>query len=368
MRVLMVSKMPAWAAGAGGEAIYLHEMGRALAGLGVEIVMLLPAASADRRILTHCRVEYIRPVSKKLLPFSLYLKVCTRLRRFHVIHLQGGEGACFVWMRRFLGGPCVIAAQQFNPRRRSWIRESVWRKYERHVSSLADVLCTPSAFTREATAEAFGLDKKRIEIVPGGVRERFIELGRRRGESPVFQREKLKFLSAAKLGRGKGTDTLLDAFSRMRRRDKAELILVGSGPLDEYRLLAQRLGVLESVRFMGYLGFEDLVEAYWTADAFVLPTRGESFGLALAEAMAAGLPTVSCKAGAVPELVDSNRTGILVPPESPEALAEALDRLVDHGEVARSLGQAAHEEVSRRYTWRSAAERMLALYEKSLDA
>ncbi|MFC1736716.1 glycosyltransferase family 4 protein [Candidatus Hydrogenedentota bacterium] len=363
MRVLMVSKCPAWRESAGGEAIYMHELAQALAEIGVNVTMLMPAVPGDRRTIERYATEYVRPVGRKLLPLALYMKVRDRLDDFDLVHLQGGEGACFVIGKRLMGGPPVLAVQQFNPRKRRWYKESIWRKYERWVSSKADILCTPSEYTRRTTAEIFGVSSRMIRTVPGGVGEEFIALGERRTYDSAGG---LRLLSVGKLGEGKGTETLIRAVAAMANPERIELIIVGDGPVSRYSELSNELNVSGLIEFSGYAGHDELLRNYERADIFVLPTRKESFGLAIADAMAAGLPTVVSNTTAIPELVDDGKTGVLVPADAPNELAAVLDKLVEDSGLRRELGEAACRAIRSRYTWAASAERMLEVYEELL--
>ncbi|MBV9280097.1 MAG: glycosyltransferase family 4 protein, partial [Chloroflexi bacterium] len=91
------------------------------------------------------------------------------------------------------------------------------------------------------------------------------------------------------------------------------------------------------------------------ADMYVSPSRWEGFGLAVVEAMAAGLPVVAVAAGAVTELIDSGRTGVLVPPGDIPALGRALRDLMGDEDARSALGRAAEAEARARFSWQKTA-------------
>ena len=95
------------------------------------------------------------------------------------------------------------------------------------------------------------------------------------------------------------------------------------------------------------------------ADAFVLPSRSEAFPNGAMEAMAAGLPVVAASVGGLLDLIDDGRTGVLVPPDDPAALAHALEALIDSPERAAVIGATAREEIARRYSF----DRMVRAFE-----
>jgi len=145
-------------------------------------------------------------------------------------------------------------------------------------------------------------------------------------------------------------------------------MLVGEGPersaLEE---LARRLGISKRVRFAGRREQEDVVGLLHLADVFVLPSYYEGFGVALLEAQAAGLPVVAAEVGGVREVLDGGRTGLLVPPADPEALAEAVGRVLNDRSLADRLARAGRERVAREFPVERMVERYEALYRRALE-
>jgi glycosyltransferase involved in cell wall biosynthesis len=98
---------------------------------------------------------------------------------------------------------------------------------------------------------------------------------------------------------------------------------------------------------------------YAGASAFVMPSLYEPLGVAVIEAMAAGLPCVGSTGGALPELIEEGETGFLVPPGDEEALLDRMRRLAGDPELCRRLGDAGAARYRERFTWDAVAERML---------
>jgi glycosyltransferase involved in cell wall biosynthesis len=110
--------------------------------------------------------------------------------------------------------------------------------------------------------------------------------------------------------------------------------------------LHEALGLADTVTFLGDISRQALAVEYMRADCFCLPTVQEGFGLVFAEAMAAGLAVVACRAGAVPEIVEDRRTGLLVNRQSPEELAMALETLLRNEGLRADLGAAGAARVA----------------------
>jgi glycosyltransferase involved in cell wall biosynthesis len=142
----------------------------------------------------------------------------------------------------------------------------------------------------------------------------------------------------------------------------ARLVLVGSGPLEhDLRALVAHDGLAERVTFAGSRGdVADLLPAF---DVFALSSRYEGLPIALLEAMAAGRPCVATRVGGIPEVVTDGVDGVLVPPEDPDALADALSALAADPDRRAALGSAA---VTRAGDFRldAAVERIAAVYDR----
>jgi len=162
-----------------------------------------------------------------------------------------------------------------------------------------------------------------------------------------------------RLSHEKGVDVLIEAFARVREHvPEAELVLVGDGA--ERQTLEKRateLGLADHIRFFGMR--DDVAQLLIDFDLFVLPSRTEGLPLTVLEAMAAGLPIVATAVGGVPQALRHGKTGVLVPPEEPEALAQAIVRLAANGQHMAHLGDAARKEYEAHY----AISRMVNAYE-----
>ena len=163
----------------------------------------------------------------------------------------------------------------------------------------------------------------------------------------------------------KGLHILLDA---MRQVD-ATLLLVGDGP--EHERLEQSAaehGIAERVRFAGHVADNDLSAYYHAADVFVLAShlRAEAFGIVLLEAMASGLPIVSTELGTGTSVVNQHgKTGFVVPPADPHALARALQVLLHNDELRHAMGKQARERVLAHYTHDQMIDGTLAVYDEA---
>lgn len=148
----------------------------------------------------------------------------------------------------------------------------------------------------------------------------------------------------------KGGPVLLEAFARLRRaRPRARLLVIGPP-----RLRVMPEGVLQ----LGPEPPEALPGLFARATVLAHPALREPFGLSLLDAMACGLPCVATAIEAIPEIVEHGRTGLLVPPADPGALAAALERVLSRRDEGRAMGARGRERVLARFTWPRVARRL----------
>jgi glycosyltransferase involved in cell wall biosynthesis len=167
--------------------------------------------------------------------------------------------------------------------------------------------------------------------------------------------------TVARLVQRKGIDVLLRALVRVRHRHRVHLLVVGDGPLgEELQALAQELRV-ES--FVSWLSFQaDPIKWLRAMDVFALPSRLEGSPNAILEAMAMGLPIVSTTIGGVIDLLEEGKTGFLIPPDDPDALAVALDRLLGNASLRADFGCRARSRAVELFSLSGSISRLMDLY------
>jgi glycosyltransferase involved in cell wall biosynthesis len=167
----------------------------------------------------------------------------------------------------------------------------------------------------------------------------------------------------ARLSPEKGTEHLIRAVALVvRQRPDFRLEIAGNGRcLPELQALASKCGVSQQVRFLGEV--RDVPAVLARASMFVLPSLSEGVSLTLLEAMARGLPVITTAVGGSPEVVEDGRTGFLVPPASPEALAEKILLLLSRPELGQALGLAGRRRVEEHFD----VAGMMRQYERLYD-
>lgn len=175
-------------------------------------------------------------------------------------------------------------------------------------------------------------------------------------------------LCVAQLIKGKGVDLLLRALSKISGRFSA--IIVGSGNAEPaLKGLAKTLGLEDKVRFQGWVRPEDIDEFYSMAKVVVVPSRwAEPFGMVGLEAMNHGRPVVAFNVGGIPDWLEHDVTGFLVPEQDIDQLAISLERILEDTQLARRLGANGKKRVRERFSFENYLQRMVRYLEGSLDS
>ncbi|MBE9181277.1 glycosyltransferase family 1 protein [Oculatella sp. LEGE 06141] len=145
---------------------------------------------------------------------------------------------------------------------------------------------------------------------------------------------------------------------------EARLALVGDGP---YRLELERHFADTPTHFVGYLTGRDLAMAFASADAFIFPSRTETLGLVLLEAMAAGCPVVAARAGGIPDIVTDGVNGYLFDPTDERGAIGATQRLLSQRHECETMRQNARDEAER-WGWPAATRQLVSYYQTILAA
>ena len=158
---------------------------------------------------------------------------------------------------------------------------------------------------------------------------------------------------------------MLHALAKLPAR--LTLDVLGEGPeLEALRALAAQLGVASRVRWHGVMPQATLVGFYRTATAVVVPSADEGLGLVAVEAMLCETPVVAFESGGLPDVVQHERTGLLVTERSPDALAAAIETLLARPDRGRPLGAAGRLHALSTFAPESAARRYLDIYRKAI--
>ncbi len=370
MRILMGSGVPKRREG--GVAVIIYNLGRELEKLGHHVTYVF-------------QEDLVKPgsVSPRWneLVFSLRLGryIATNREKFSIVNLHAPTGFLYGFRRRWNQSagypPYVMTLHGLEERRvhvmsreikkgRAWnysLRNRLWHRFYHqprfHWSiRTADGAHTCSRDVWSTLQLKYNLDSDRVAYIPNGVEPRFFI----RREYPSG--EALRLLYAGTWLDQRGIFYIRDALRSIAPRlPGMTMTFVGCGvPSEELRRffgpeLAERIVVCPVV------AAERMQELYAEHDVFLFPSLMEGLPCALQEAMAAGMPVITTETCGMPDVVEHEFNGLLIPPANAAAIEEGILRLARSVELRQKLGVAARETM-KRYTWERAARQLEALY------
>ncbi|MBC8750397.1 MULTISPECIES: glycosyltransferase [Paraburkholderia] len=240
----------------------------------------------------------------------------------------------------------------------------------RTLRSMSAVVATSPAYARTSEALAACVSKERLKTIPLGI------IDYRDEPQPLDAQRKLEsrlglapgepyFLALGVLRYYKGLHTLVEAARHVR----AKIVIAGSGPERERLAALAREHGASNVVFAGQVTHDEKVALLKGCRAMVLPShlRSEAFGMVLVEAAMFGKPMVCCEVGSGTSFVNEDGvTGFVVPPEAPEPLVAAINRLALDEALARGMGAAARERYERLFSGPALGSAYKSLYEQVL--
>lgn len=282
---------------------------------------------------------------------------------FDVLHAQYGypTGWAALLAGTELGVPVVVSIQGGDGH---WVgsccdmhRDAMLRVID-HANA---VLIGCESFASEVV-DRLGVARERFTIVPGAVDvARFQpEPGREPGEAAA----PIRILYHGRVDRRKGALDFIEALALLRDRAVPFAATVsGIGPdLEPTRALAHVRGLSERVRFTGYAAYDAAPLVYHGQDVFASPTYAEGFSNTVLEAMASGLPIVSCRAVGVMDCLRHGENGLLVEPGDVAGQAACLARLAAEPALRRRLAATALAECRQTYSWTPVAAQIMGIY------
>jgi glycosyltransferase involved in cell wall biosynthesis len=254
-----------------------------------------------------------------------------------ILHLHGSEFAVFCerlpsWLRAVLVGSMTRAAR----------------------------IVVIGHFWRQFLVTDLGIDDRRVAVVANGV-----PLPPAR-EAAVPAEGVCRIVYLGALGRRKGTSDLLRALASPRLRGLAwEAVVAGNGDVEGFRAEAATLWVGEHVTFPGWVGAEVAQTLLHSASVFVLPSYNEGLPVAVLEAMANGVPVVTTRVGAIPDLGIEGQAGFLIEPGAVEDLAERLAVLLGDAALRAHFGANGRRRVASDFTIDVTVQRLAVLYREA---
>jgi glycosyltransferase involved in cell wall biosynthesis len=232
---------------------------------------------------------------------------------------------------------------------------------QKKVARLLDPIIVVSDSTRRDVSVDFKVPIERMETVHHGINlEQWRPL-------PDIEREDNRLIAVASADVPlKGLIYLIEAYALLlKERPDLRLTVVGSLREGQTKKRLLKLGILDKVEFLSGLSDDEISDLYAKCTIAVTPSVYEGFGFPVGEAMASGIAVVSTTGGSLPEVVGD--AGLLVPPQDPEALAEAINSLLNDPEERARLGVAASHRIVSQFDWAHTAQKVTKIYRRAIE-
>ncbi len=372
MKICLSVNSSPWSRFKGGGQIAVHFLASALTDLGHEVHVIYskqPGEKVEASANYHIHwVRHFNVATINLNIFSFGLKAwrLTRKYKFDVFHGNAEEACLFRWVCSKTTIQVFTSHAPFIPKTGIlkallspvFFLKNVNFYLLRQAAANADHLIAFSEFSRGLISNGLGeASLGCIQVVSPGIDPSWFKVDRNSDscEGIIFW---------GRLEDEKGVPELLAAMELVQKhRGPTCLNLIGEGNQEiVYRNQVKKLGL--NVNFLGWKLPEEIQKLASRSELGVFPSRIESFGLAVAEAQAANLPVVCTEAGALTEIVEKGVTGRVVPPQSPEELAEAILDALENKKRSDKMAQLGRERAKKRFSWEIAAKNTAEIYKK----
>jgi glycosyltransferase involved in cell wall biosynthesis len=212
--------------------------------------------------------------------------------------------------------------------------------------------------------QEYGVDPAQVAVLGNGVDHQQFAPGHTRSDDPPY------ILAVGRLDQRKGFQDLVACAQSVCQWDpQVQFWIAGKGPMEAaLRAAIERAGLENRVRLLGFVGDRaKLAKLYQEATIFAHPAHREGLPTVLLEAMACGTPVVSTAVSGALDVICSGENGMLVPPQEPQAMAEALVALLESSSLRNRLGRHARRSIERHYSWDAISERYVTCYEQLLS-
>lgn len=385
--------------GGGGIASYVSTLGSELVSRGHQVTVLArgarPAVTEDRGMRVvftplgdlHWYLNKLRALSPAVLPvreLEWSWAIRRAVERLHAVTpidiVEGAEAGVYFLTDSRRRLPALIV--RLHGDRYSFTKYSgqaiplgvrMNRRFTQQALRRAGGVSAPSRFQARDHARSLRWRVERIPVVPNPVSPGVLELAARHDARTQPGQEADMVLYAGRLEYCKGIIPLLQSVRSVADAVPTVQYMIAGGQHDSVgagrlRQLIDRECIGGHVALLGHVPWPQLIDIYRRAAIFVMPSFYESFGISILEAMAFGLPVIATRAGGIPEVVEDGRTGFLVSPGDPQALAEATIELLRSPDLRRQMGRAGRERVLAKFTVGHVASQMLAVYQQTLEA
>ncbi|MDI6710236.1 MAG: DUF1957 domain-containing protein [Bacillota bacterium] len=378
-RVLMLSwEFPPRTVGGLGRHVY--DLSRALARLGVTILVLTAPAPGlpEREEVEGVQVLRLAPGAVDSEDFLTWVGQLNRgmvglagkIAPCDLVHAHDWlVGEAGVAISRRWGCPLIATIHATEHGRHRGLHNALQRhihQQEQHLADRARVVICCSRFMAGEVSKLFGVPRGKVRVIPNGVEPESLRVEPQKQKKAATGKRSVLFIG--RLVPEKGVQVLIEALAQLAPRSPDLLLTVaGRGPWEvALRNQVQSLGLGERVAFPGFVDGEHKNRLFAEAAVAVFPSLYEPFGIVALEAMAAGVPVIVSDTGGLAEVVEHGVDGFKVPPGRADLLAYYLEEVIRSPALGSQLARSAWQKVITIYDWDRIAEQTREVYAGSL--
>lgn len=237
----------------------------------------------------------------------------------------------------------------------------------RYNLSTGDIITSSSKIMADYSRRFVDKD---ILVTPGGIMlDKFKPMKR---DTAIYEENDIVIGTVKMMEKKYGSEDILDAFNMLTKKNPSiplKLLMVGRGSLTNYLMeKAQNYNISDLVKFTGIVPFDQVPKYHNMLDIYLAPSTddSESFGVGILEASACGKPVIVSNIGGLPEVIQDNHTGYMVPPNNPQILAEKIEHLVLNKEARLKLGENGRRFVEEKYDYDKILDYIISIYKSVL--
>lgn len=341
--------------------------GLALKGGIASVVTGYLEAGIEKRCEEFCYIEATKGTSfaiKYISFISALIRFLRIIDNYDIVHLHVSKGGSLKRKSLFARiaakhGKKIIAHEHSGEFKRDF--DLGTRRHRKEILGffeLVDHVVVLSTEWREYFAEKI-CDPSKVTVLHNSVEVP------RKACSPYFHQD---ILFLGRLDANKSPDLLLLAARKvLNLYPRTKLIFGGDGDLEKYRALSEELGIADRCEFFGWVVGEDRDLLFERSGVYCLPSKHEGMPMSVLEAMARGIPVIATPVGGVPQIIDNELNGLLVPVDDEEALSCALIRLISSAELRKQIGDAGRERVKEKFNLQKALGDLVTLYDNTMS-
>ncbi len=238
------------------------------------------------------------------------------------------------------------------------------------VAKRIERIITVSEFSANEIVKHFKVPRNKISVVHNGVDTELFHTREKLNKNQANDEHNITFVGNCE-NRVKGLPLLLKSMKYLKENlgMKVKLTIVDKWKEEGIAPpLVERYSLEDDIIFTGFLTFEELSKQYATTELIIIPSLFEGFCFPAVEAMACGTPVVAFKVGALPQVMEDGKTGILAEPGDWKAMAKAVAKILKNKELRERMGKRGRERVEKNFTWKNAAEHVIEIYRETINA